>query len=568
MRGGSDKAIPVGAVGIFATCDGAKDKRAADELIHLLEEDVRAPYLEALAILSNPKLHCWFVKPDKAGKGCPSPEDAAVEIARQVRNTRTLASRHLMRLLPVSATCFVAAEDVTALAAKLAEKHFPADYNASGITDPEVWSCAATPQQCSVILGASISWNAAGTAATPQGQQQRFDVSCAAGGAAAAADAPAPEYSSDFIRRRLVVFVGIVIGYSCYYLTRNSLTYTAPVMVADPKLAMDITQIGAMTSIFPIAYGMSKFVSGVLGARLSPSLLLAGGLMATAVINIAFGFGSSLAWFCFFWALNGTLQERGTYWGMWNIAHNLGGFAAPLIAGGFAKSMGWKWGIKDKPEDLGYPPVEPAGDKPAAGAPAKPKPNLLKQLVNNVLKNPFIWGMALTYFFIYIVRQGVTSWFVFYLIKEKGVADAAQAAVRVSGLELGGLVGSLIAGRLSDMMINRSGGQGGAVGKRVQVVMAYTVGIAAALLSFQHIPAGAAALQWLNVFMIGFFLYGPQMLIGLCGAELVGPDSVGASEGFLGWIAYLAAFDTPDSRVSKGFTERNVLCPACGAGTA
>jgi sugar phosphate permease len=30
---------------------------------------------------------------------------------------------------------------------------------------------------------------------------------------------------------------------------------------------------------------------------------------------------------------------------MWNIAHNLGGFAAPLVAGGFAKSMGWKWGM-------------------------------------------------------------------------------------------------------------------------------------------------------------------------------------------------------------------------------
>ena len=41
--------------------------------------------------------------------------------------------------------------------------------------------------------------------------------------------------------------------------------------------------------------------------------------------------------------------------------------------------------------------------------------------------------------------------------------------------------------------------------------------------------------------MIGFFLYGPQMLIGLCGAELVGPASVGASEGFLGWVAYLGA---------------------------
>jgi OPA family sugar phosphate sensor protein UhpC-like MFS transporter len=38
-------------------------------------------------------------------------------------------------------------------------------------------------------------------------------------------------------------------------------------------------------------------------------------------------------------------KERGTYWGMWNIAHNLGGFAAPLVAGGFAKAMGWKWGM-------------------------------------------------------------------------------------------------------------------------------------------------------------------------------------------------------------------------------
>eukprot|EP00879_Flechtneria_rotunda_P009282 GHRR01009717.1.p1 GENE.GHRR01009717.1~~GHRR01009717.1.p1 ORF type:complete len:467 (+),score=173.45 GHRR01009717.1:218-1618(+) len=404
--------------------------------------------------------------------------------------------------------------------------------------------------------------------------QHRPDVSCAAGGAAAASDAPQPAYTTDFIRRRLLVFFAIVVGYSSYYLTRNSLTYTAPVMVADPTLGMDITQIGAMTSIFPIAYGMSKFVSGVLGAKFSPSVLLAGGLMATAVINIAFGFGSSLAWFCFFWALNGTLQgvggpccarilttwfaskERGTYWGMWNIAHNLGGFAAPLIAGGFAKSMGWKWGMwapgiiglvvgtfvlltcKDKPEDLGYPAVEPTIAKAASDG-EKTKPNVLKQLVENVLKNPFIWGMALTYFFIYVVRQGVTSWFVFYLIKEKGVADAAQAAVRVSGLELGGLVGSLIAGRLSDMLINKSEGKGGAVGKRVQVVMAYTVGIAASLLAFQYVPATAAALQWFNVFMIGFFLYGPQMLIGLCGAELVGPESVGASEGFLGWIAYL-----------------------------
>ena len=71
--------------------------------------------------------------------------------------------------------------------------------------------------------------------------------------------------------------------------------------------------------------------------------------------------------------------------------------------------------------------------------------------------------------------------------------------------------------------------------------MAYTVGVAAMLLAFYMAPVGVVWLQWLTVFMIGFFLYGPQMLIGLCGAELVGPESVGASEGFLGWVAYLGA---------------------------
>lgn len=33
------------------------------------------------------------------------------------------------------------------------------------------------------------------------------------------------------------------------------------------------------------------------------------------------------------------------YWAAWNIAHNLGGFAAPLVAGGCAAALGWRWGF-------------------------------------------------------------------------------------------------------------------------------------------------------------------------------------------------------------------------------
>ena len=120
------------------------------------------------------------------------------------------------------------------------------------------------------------------------------------------------------------------------------------------------------------------------------------------------------------------------------------------------------------------------------------------------------------------------------------LAHYAQAAARVSGLELGGLVGSLLAGRLSDKLINQAAPGEGYVGKRLLVVRGYLVGLAAMLGGLMVLPNIWWA-QWATVFLVGFFLYGPQMLIGLCGAELVGRDSVGASEGFLGWVAYLGA---------------------------
>ena len=332
---------------------------------------------------------------------------------------------------------------------------------------------------------------------------------------------------------------------------------------------------------------MSKFVSGVLGSRTSPRLLLAGGLMATAAMNIAFGFSASMIWFSIFWSINGMLQglgapgcariltswfsskERGTYWGMWNVAHNMGGFLAPIIAGTAAKMYGWQWGlwapgaigvamgllilmgVKDSPESVGFDPVdvgasaatkskdEDGSDETGEATPEKE--SLVDLLINDCLKNPFVVGLAITYFFVYVVRQGITSWFVFYLLQVKDVVDPGAAAFRVSGLELGGLLGSLLAGRLSDYLISRAKPGEGTVGKRIQVVIAYTVGIAAMLAAFAATPASMGAMQWFTVFMIGFFLYGPQMMIGLCGAELVRPDSVGASQGFLGWVAYLGA---------------------------
>lgn len=65
------------------------------------------------------------------------------------------------------------------------------------------------------------------------------------------------------------------------------------------------------------------------------------------------------------------------------------------------------------------------------------------------------------------------------------------------------------------------------------MAIACTVGIALSIASFWALP-NIAWLQWLNVALVGAFLYGPQMLIGLCGAEIVSKSAVSAAQGFLG----------------------------------
>jgi sugar phosphate permease len=189
-----------------------------------------------------------------------------------------------------------------------------------------------------------------------------------------------------------------------------------------------------------------------------------------------------------------------------------------LLPGGCAKSFGWRWGmwapgligcavgllvlaaVRDKPSDLGFSPVDapakaaaPAAQDAAAAdaSPAAGKSaggNMMSAL-QQVLKLPAVWVLAFTYFFIYVVRQGVTSWLVFYLMAEKGAADAGSAALTVSGLELGGLAGSTVAGYLSDRAIRSAKPGAGLVGKRIKVWQYTTCKCALAFVGYHSLLA-------------------------------------------------------------------------------
>ena len=104
--------------------------------------------------------------------------------------------------------------------------------------------------------------------------------------------------------------------YASHYLTRNSLAFTAPMMIKDSALGLDMTAIGGLTSIMPVAYAFSKFLSGVVGARTSPVLLLAGRISFQMVMpgTEIFGklmWGLGLPACCLLHAACGTLPECG-----------------------------------------------------------------------------------------------------------------------------------------------------------------------------------------------------------------------------------------------------------------
>jgi OPA family sugar phosphate sensor protein UhpC-like MFS transporter len=368
---------------------------------------------------------------------------------------------------------------------------------------------------------------------------------------------------------RVRTLYSIFFGYAFYYLTRKSYTYAMPGLMLD--LGYDTAQLGFLGTILSITYGFSKFTSGMISDCSSPRYFMALGLICSGITNICFGLSSSLLFFSIFWGLNGCFQafgappcvrfltqwysnsERGSWWSSWSISHNVGSFMIPWIAGWCLYYFGgWRYAmfipgvmaimgglillnrLRDTPASIGLPPIEKYRNEPQseeAESSSGGQGNTAVSLVSCVVRNPYIWLLALSYFFIYIVRVGVGDWTAMMLWKSKGYSNIA-ANGSISLFDLGGLLGGLSAGWGSDRLFG---------GRRGPVNCLFAVGIVGMLCVFSFIPEGYAMLDSAAIFVLGFFVYGPQMLIGVAAAELVGKRAAATSNGFVGLTAYMGA---------------------------
>ncbi len=368
---------------------------------------------------------------------------------------------------------------------------------------------------------------------------------------------------------RIRIFYTMYIGYVFYYFSRKSLS--SAMLYMGPDLGFDKSQLGILGSVLALSYGFSKFVSGILSDKSNPRFFMAFGLIVTGVINILFGFSSSLLLMSVLWALNGWFQgfgwppcsrllshwysksERGTWWSFWSTSHNLGGALIPIVATNCAFYFGWRSAmyvpgvicilagfflinrLRDTPQSLGLPTIEEHREEETMSKEESQHLNkeltLKEMLFKYVLTNSYIWMLAFASVFVYIARTSMNDWAGMYLKEVRGFGIRA-AGLCVTSFEIGGFAGMLIAGWLSDRFY---------ASRRGPMNVLFSVGMLLSLLAFWYYPGTSFVMSALICGMIGFFLFGPQMLIGLAAAELSHKNATGTATGFAGWFAYLGS---------------------------
>lgn len=364
---------------------------------------------------------------------------------------------------------------------------------------------------------------------------------------------------------RLRIFYSIYVGYVVYYFTRKSFTFVIPHMVDE--LGYSMADVGFLGTVLYLTYGVSKFASGILADRANPRYVMSLGLILTGLANIFFGFSSSLIMFTLFWGLNGWFQgwgwppctkqltfwfnkaERGKMWSLKSTSHNVGGAVIPLLVAYCCTYLPWRWGmfvpgiialivgvwlverLRDVPQSLGLPPVDADLEKTVEDAsPLSPKEILFK----HVLNNKGVWILSLSYFFVYVVRSGLNDWVTIYLMKHKDYT-LITAASAITWFEVGGFLGVLASGWASDIYFQ---------GRRIPFMIFCTLALIFGLLLFWSVPVGYQVLDMLLMAILGFLIFGPQLLVGLAAAEFVDKKAACTANGFAGCFAYIGAAAT------------------------
>ena len=382
------------------------------------------------------------------------------------------------------------------------------------------------------------------------------------------------------------VILSTMVGYSVYYFVRKNFSFAMPAL--GDEYGISNTSFGIILTLVGLIYGVSKFVNGVLSDRTNARWHLAFGLAICVLLNVAFGWSDKLsavitghadgpdfvngmvAVMAVLLVLNNIFQgcgfapcnhllahwihpkELATKTAIWNTSHSVGAAIVSVICGYIIANTGdWRYcfwlpaaiaatgvvfviiTLRDTPKSVGLPELENTktelddNDSPEA---------FRAFLRKKVFRNPIIWVLAVTDLFVYVVRFAILDWGPTFL-QDRAVPLSPQlAGWTLAIFEIAGCVGMLCAGWVSDKFFDGKS-------HRMCVVEMFLVAICMAILQF--IPADTNSVVVLILLALsGFFIYGPQALLGVVATKQATKRAASSAVGLIGFMSYLSVIIT------------------------
>ncbi|MBL9216048.1 MAG: MFS transporter [Opitutaceae bacterium] len=363
------------------------------------------------------------------------------------------------------------------------------------------------------------------------------------------------ETDERFSRGQKQVLWVLWLTYGSFYFCRNNLGVALPGLQVETGYTK--AQLGTVLMALKLAYGVGQLINGQLAEHGSPRRLLAAGLLASAALNVAFGWATGLYFLTFVWACNGYVQalgwpptmrvaanwfsprQRGRAIGLIGTGYQLCGALTFVVAGWAAHRFGWRGALYVPALLVAASAVHMLcflRDAPESGSsqdtgPARPNGNWRENL-RLTLANRALWLVALALCLLDACRYGFTDWGVTHL-KEVQQASVSSAAFKYAVLPFGGIAGAYLSGWVTDRFFG---------GRRTPVICLLLTTLGLLSLAYDQLIHQGMLASVLVLFGVGFCIFGPQvLLVGTLPVDLATRGTAAAAAGFVNFMGYMGA---------------------------
>ena len=195
---------------------------------------------------------------------------------------------------------------------------------------------------------------------------------------------------------------------------------------------------------------------------------------------------------------------------------------AALLAGA---SLAMFFFLREKPSGQA---VEQAGESVAV-----PAQNTIRQNIRLTLTNPTLWFLAVALGLLSACRYGFLDWGLTHLLEETDTT-LGKAGLKYAVLPLGGIAGAYWSGWVTDRWFG---------GRRMPVICLLLVLLGGLTLVYNYAIQAGLELSIVLLLMIGFAIYGPQvLLVGTAPIDMARQGAAAAAVGFVNFMGYLGAF--------------------------